>query len=114
MDEKEDILIKNAKEFYQNAIGLEKSESYNSAVTLFFKSLAVLGDIFILRNEKKIPSSHSERFRILEEKHPDVYNLLDKDFPFYQNSYKLQLDKETCEVLKKDVEKLIKLLGITL
>jgi len=113
MKEQEELLIKNIKEFFKNALETEIKGDYNSSVTLYFKALAVSGDLFILRKEKKIPSSHAERFRILEEKYKDVYNLLDKDFIFYQNSYRLQLNKETCEVIKKDVEKLFELLKIS-
>lgn len=112
MGEQEELLIKNIKEFYRNAFETEKKGDYNTSVTLYFKALAVLGDLYILRKEHKIPSNHAERFRILEENYPEIYRLLDKDFIFYQNSYRIQLDKEICGVLKKDVEQLLNLLKI--
>ncbi|HRZ85587.1 MAG TPA: hypothetical protein P5277_02295 [Candidatus Paceibacterota bacterium] len=112
MEEKEEILVNNIQEFYRNAIQTEEKGDYNTSVTLFFKALAVLGDLFILRNEGKIPNNHTERFRILEEKYTDIYEILDKDFLFYQNSYRLKLNKENCEVLKKDVEQLLRILNI--
>ena len=37
---------------------------------------------------------------------------LDKDFPIYQNSYKTKLDAEYAEVLRKDVEKIIRITGL--
>jgi hypothetical protein len=112
MEEKEPILIKNILEFYRNAIQTESNGDFNSSVTLFFKALAVLGDLYILRNEGKIPHNHTERFRILEEKYPLIYEILDKDFLFYQNSYRIQLNKENCEVIRKDVEQLFGILKI--
>ncbi|MDO8460561.1 MAG: hypothetical protein Q7S74_05605 [Nanoarchaeota archaeon] len=100
------ILIDNSKEYYKNALDAKKRSEYNTAVTLFFKTLSSLADLYILINEGKIPSSHTERFRILELNYHEIYEILDKDFPFYQDSYRNKLDKETCEVLEEDVKRL--------
>jgi len=105
-------LMENINEFYNSALIAEQENKYNVSVTLFFKALAVLADLYIFKKQGKIPSSHSERFRILEEKYPDIYKLLDKNFSFYQDSYRIKLNKEICEVLKNDTEQLIKLLKI--
>ena len=110
--EEEKVLLKNILEFYRNGLDTEKRGDFNSSVTLFFKALAVLGDLYILRKEGKIPNSHSERFRILEEKYHGIYKILDKDFLLYQNSYRIKLDKENSEVIKKDVEQLLELLEV--
>ena len=112
MEEQEKALIENIKEFYNNGLEAEKKFQYNTAITLFFKALAVLGDLYIFRKERRIPNSHAERFRILEEKYLDIYRLLDKDFLFYQNSYRIKLNKESCEVLRKDVEQLLRILKV--
>lgn len=53
---------------------------------LYFKALVALADLYIFNETGKTPSSHTDRFRISEEKFPEVYDLLDKDFPFYQDS----------------------------
>lgn len=100
------------KEFYKNALEIEEKGDFNSSVTLFFKALAVLADLYIYKKEGKIPSSHTERFRILEKKYNDIYTIIDKDFLAYQDSYRTQLNKEDCEVLKQDAEKLLGILGI--
>lgn len=105
-------LKENINEFYSSALKAEQEKKYNVAVTLFFKTLAVLADLYIFEKENKIPNSHSDRFRILESKYPEIYKLLDKNFSFYQNSYRIKLNKEICEVLKNDTKKLIKLLKI--
>jgi len=105
-------LIENINEFYSSAVQARQENKYNVAVTLFFKALAVLADLYIFKREGKVPSSHSERFRTLELKYPDIYRLLDKNFSFYQDSYRIKLNKEICEVLKNDTEQLIKILKI--
>ena len=110
----ENILIENAKEYWRNALLAEERNEFNTAVTLFYKTLSALADIYILRKEKQIPTSHADRFRILETKHPNIYQILDKDFPFYQDSYRSKLDKETSDVLKEDAKRLFKILGIEL
>ena len=112
MDKFEDILIQNAKEYYKNAIESEKRKQYNSTVTLFFKAISALCDIYILRNEGKMPSNHSERFRILQLKYPKIYKIIDKDFPYYQNSYRARLNKEVSDMFKEDVRELFKILSI--
>lgn len=103
------ILTENAKEYYENALSSEKKGNYNTAVTLFFKSLAALCDLYIFIKEGNVPSSHAERFRILETNYSDIYEMIDKDFSFYQDSYTAKMNKEACEVLRNDVEKLFKL-----
>ena len=107
-EEKE--LKENIEEFKSSAIIAEEKGNYNVSATLFFKALAVLSDLYIFKKQGKIPSSHSERFRILETEYPEIYLILDKDFPFYQQSYRMKLTKEISEVLKEDVNKLIELL----
>lgn len=109
-----DLLSENINEFYTLGKIACQRTAYNSAVSLFFKALAVLADLYLLQKEGCIPKNHAERFRILEEKHPGIYAILDKDFPTYQESYKLKLDKEIAEVLEKDVRRLAEITGFTL
>ena len=113
-NELRNILIGNAKEYYKNGMDAEKREEYNSSVTLFFKAISSLCDIYILEKDGRIPSSHSDRFRILETKYPDIYSIIDKDFPFYQDSYRTRLTKEVSVMLKEDVRRLYEILGISL
>lgn len=101
---KEEILKKSAKEYFNSAEDDFKKQRYNSAVVLYFKSLVALVDLYILQKTGSTPSSHSERFRISQLNFPDVYELLDKDFPFYQSSYIQIMTKELAEVIKNDTE----------
>ena len=103
-EDKEGILKKSAKEYFDSAEDDFNKKRYNSAVVLYFKSLVALIDLYVLQNTGDTPSSHSERFRISQVNFPDVYELLDKDFPFYQNSYIQIMTKELAEVIKNDTE----------
>ncbi len=109
MGEKEE-LIENIKEYLTSAEKLENS--YNVAVTLYFKAIAVLIDLYIFEKEGYIPSNHNARFRLLEEKYGFLYDILDKDFPVYQRSYRIKLTKEHVGVLKNDFKKVLEFTGI--
>ena len=113
-EELEKILKQNAIEYYENAIKAELKTQYNSFVTLFFKSLSSLCDLFVLLKIRIMPSNHNERFRILETKFPEIYKILDRDFPFYQGTYKSKLNKEVSELLKNDVKRLFEILNINM
>lgn len=107
-NEKRDILIRTAREYYSSGIENLEKQRYNSAVVLFFKSIIALVDLYILINLGSTPSSHNERFRITQERFEEVYDILDKDFPFYQDSYNILISKELAEVIKEDAERLTK------
>ena len=106
------ILIKNLKEYLGYANEAYEKGSYNTAVTLFFKALIAVCDIEIFRKTKIIPSSHESRFRMLEQRFPFLYRIADKDFPFYTDSYRLTLTRRIADMVKADVEKLIKEFGL--
>lgn len=114
MNERETILAKNIKEFYNEGNNALQRGAYNSATSLFFKALAILADWLILHKEEFIPKSHTDRFRILELRYPEIYKVLDKDFPAYQESYTITLTKETAEVIKSDVKKVAEKTGFEL
>ena len=112
MNEKEEILAENVEEYCSFGAEAFKKGKYNSATTLYFKAIAALLDLFLLRSEGMIPSSHSARFKVLKEKHPELYKIADRDFPFYQDSDTKKMGKEEAELLKEDAEKLKKNLEI--
>jgi hypothetical protein len=60
--------------------------------------------LHILKKTGKTPSSHTDRFRILQQKFPEEYDLVDKDFPFYQDSYVQSMTKELAEVIRDDAK----------
>ena len=102
MHEQESILWANVEEYLELGESAFISKKYNSAVTLFFKAISAGADLFLLKKEGEVPSSHSHRFRTVREKYPKLYQILDKDFPFYQDSYTHRMSKEAAEVLRED------------
>jgi hypothetical protein len=112
MAEKEEILLENFNEYFEIGNKAFQTGKNNSATTLFFKALVALTDLYLLRNEGRIPSSHTDRFRIIKEKYSEIYEILDRDFPFYQDSYTNKISKEAALLLKNDVGKIKKMLSI--
>jgi len=104
-----EFLLDNVNEFIKEAREAALNKSYNSSVTLYFKAIAVLCDIFILEKEKQIPKSHVERFQILKEKYPKLYKIIDKLFPLYQNSYRIKLNKKYVEIFENDIKQIIEI-----
>ncbi|HIH31475.1 TPA: hypothetical protein HA235_02100 [Candidatus Woesearchaeota archaeon] len=112
MDAREEILRNNFKEYFESAEEALKKSKYNVATTLFFKAIAAGCDLAIFIDEQLIPSSHTDRFRILEQRYPVLYRIANKTFPFYQQSYTAKMDKETAPVLKQYAEQIKKNLKI--
>lgn len=108
---REDILIKNIKQYLKYARIAHEEEDYNTSLVLFFKTLTAICDLKIFRDKRIIPSNHAHRFRILENEYPAIYKILDRDFPYYTDTYELEIKKETAELVKKDAEKLLKEVG---
>lgn len=104
--EKKIVLETTSKEYFSSANDEFLKRRYNSAVVLYFKTLVALSDLFILQKTGNTPSSHNDRFRMSKEKFPLIYHMLDKDFPFYQDSYKILMSKELAEVIKDDAKKI--------
>ena len=66
--------------------------------------MVTFADLYIFQQTGKTPSSHLQRFNITKEKFYDIYNLIDKDFPFYQDSYGKIMSKELAEVIRDDAK----------
>jgi hypothetical protein len=109
MGEQEEILRENYTEYVFLAQEALRRGKFNGATTLFFKAIVALSDLYILKEEGRAPSSHADRFRIAEKKYPALYEILDRDFPFYQDSYTKKMDQEAAELLKEDAETIRKM-----
>jgi HEPN domain-containing protein len=101
-----DELKANAQEYLEDADYLYNKGHYNSALNLYFKALVAICDYIILRDTGKLPRNHSERFRILEERYPNIYDIVDFHFNNYRKTYLMRATKEWVEVLKNDVHNL--------
>ena len=103
---KKEILLENFNEYFDLATTAFQQKKFNSSATLFFKAICAGVDLFILTNEGFVPSSHTNRFRIVQEKYPEIYLILDKDFPFYQDSYTKKINAEAAEILQEDAKRI--------
>ena len=104
----EDELIENIKVILKSADLVYLNKDYTSATILYFKTLFLVFDLIILKSKGKTPKDHTERFRILQQTYPNLYESLDKYFKIYRDTYSISIDKETCEVIKGYAKKTIK------
>lgn len=101
-------LLENIRTLLKSAGLVYDSRDYTSATILYFKlSFAVL-DYVILAKKGMSPKDHTERFRILQESFPEEYEFLDKYFSIYRDTYSTTIEKEKCDRIKENVEKIIK------
>lgn len=107
-EEEESIIRENIRSFLKSAQLVYKSSDFTSATILYFKTLFVIFDLLILRRLGKTPKDHGERFRILESNYSDLYIILDKIYPIYRNTYTAKINKETADMVKENVERIIK------
>ena len=103
MIQKENISI-----FKNSADTLYLAKDYTSATILYFKTLFAIQDYILLQKIGQSPKDHNERFRFLEKYFPESYEVLDKEFSTYRDTYSKIIHKETCDRIKKIVEDEIK------
>lgn len=102
-----DIFREGFEENVKGGFLVEKKKLYKAASNLYFKALISLSDYLLLKNIGKTVSSHTERFRLLEQRIPFVYNIVDTLFSIYQNAYSKPIDKEACEEIRNGIKKII-------
>ena len=107
-------LLENIRSFWKSAELVYKTKDYTSATILYFKCLFALLDLTILKEKKRTPKDHTERFRILQQDFPELYVRLDKIFTIYRDSYSLKIENERCEEVKKHVIKISQEQGVQL
>ncbi|MDP4039152.1 MAG: hypothetical protein Q8P57_01050 [Candidatus Pacearchaeota archaeon] len=98
------ILEKSGREYYLSGKDELNKERYNSALVLFFKALLSFCDLYLLKETGKAPNSHNDRFRIIKKDFLDIYEIIDKDFPFYIESYGKIISKDNAEAIKHHAE----------
>jgi len=99
------IILRSATMVYE-------SKDYTSAAILYFKVIFITLDLLLYRKRKITPKDHTERFRMLEREFPEEYELLDKYFQIYRDTYSLTIDAKTCEEVKNYATKTITRVGI--
>jgi len=104
--------MENIKTLLNSASLVYRAGDYTSATVLYFKAFFGILDLIILRNRGIGPKSHTERFRILQKDFPHYYEILDKYFPIYQQTYVTKIEREICDEIKKQVTELAQEQGI--
>ncbi len=107
----ENDLRLNYLEFLESGNDELIKQRYNSAVNSFFKAVAVLCDLNIYIKIRILPKNHSDRFNLLRQNFPQVYQIVSDLFKRYTDSYNLRMDKEDVIYLKQNAEKLKKIFG---
>ena len=82
--EEKEVLKENVLNFFKSAEIIYTTRDYNSAITLYFKSIFASFDFVILNKLGKTPKDHTERFNILKSNFPEYYTILDKLFSTYR------------------------------
>lgn len=103
MAEKE-VMEKNFEEYLEIAEYSFKKRKFNAAVTLYYKALVELCDLELFRKLKKIGASHTERFALLEQTSPELYETASKLFMFYRDSYSKEISETIARLVKDQVE----------
>ena len=101
-------LIENIKTILNSAELVYKTKDYTSSTILYFKTIFSILDLILLQSSGITPKDHTERFRMLENSHKELYEFIDKYFKIYRDTYSISIDKETCEDIRKNVKRIIK------
>jgi len=99
-------LVQTFLEEYNGAKDELSIGRYKNSTILYSKALFAVCDIIIHDKLKKLPKNHTERFRILEEYFKKIYEIVDRIFDKYTDSYSKPILKETCEAIKDGIKKI--------
>lgn len=101
-------LENNIRSFWISAELVYKSKEYTPATILYFKCLFGILDYILFNKLKKTPKDHAERFQMLKANFPQLYEIIDKYYQLYRDTYSLAIDKEKCEEVRNNVSRIIK------
>jgi len=97
----------NAETFLNSAELVYSAKDWTSAAILYFKAIFAALDLRILNETGKAPKDHEERFRILQERYPDVYRILDGLWPIYRATYRTTISQMRCIEARKYAKEII-------
>lgn len=101
------LLERNLRDFLKGAEREMGEESWNTAVTLYFKALATYGTILVFRKYKVVVKDHKERFEYLEMIDGGLVKRMRKIFSVYRRSYNLRLSEREAKRVGEDVRKIV-------
>jgi hypothetical protein len=100
-----DIILKNLNEYFEIAEYSFNKNKYNTAVTLYYKTLVEICDYELLKKVNKLGANHTERFKLLKEVSPELYKIASKLFRFYRDSYNKEISAAIARVIRKEIKK---------
>mgnify|MGYP005641582211 CR=1 FL=1 len=95
------------QEEYSAAQILKQHQKTKSVTILLSKSLFALVDYIIYQEFQKLPKNHSERFRILEQKFPEIYLLVDRVWSSYIDAYNKPAQEKSIKMLEGVIDEII-------
>ncbi len=104
------LSIKAQNYYLLRRIG-EKIGLYSEAATNYFKTLAALND-FMLEKIGLKAKDHSERFFLLRQNYPKLYETTDKLFLVYRRTYSEEISKEELVLLRRKLEGIFKIAAV--
>ncbi|HIG95446.1 TPA: hypothetical protein HA249_00950 [Candidatus Woesearchaeota archaeon] len=90
----------------QSADAVFEMGDYTSATMLYFKAWFLALDILLLDKEGKSPKDHTERFMMLKQVFPELYDELNQRYPTYRATYTTTLHQKICTEVRTYVKKL--------
>ena len=99
-------------EEYESALLLLEHSKKKSATILLSKALFALIDYILFSKYMKLPKNHAERFRILGQKEPQIYELVDSVWNTYTDTYSKPSAEEAILLLQGVIIRIIAYDGI--
>lgn len=93
-------------EEFESALILLDHGKHKSVTILLSKALFALTDFLIFQEYSKLPKNHGERFRILEEKEPRIYKIVDQIWETYTDAYSKPALRESIDLLIKAIKRI--------
>lgn len=99
----EENLKNKAKNYFILGVIAENLNMPSESATNFFKALFAVDDVALLEKINDKPKDHTERFNMLKENIPELYNITDRLFSTYRRTYTQDLEKEEVNLVKKRI-----------
>ncbi len=94
-------------EEYESALLLIKYSKNKSATILLSKALFALVDYIIMKKYMQFPKNHTERFRILEAREHELYEIIDSVWSKYTETYSKPSSEEAIALLSTAIETIV-------
>ena len=104
----EEILKERAGNFFVIGTIAQKKDMNAESISNYFKSLFAICDLVLYRKTKIIPKDHTERFVLLKKNDHFLYEILDRLFSTYRETYTKELSSARVDHVKKKLEEVLK------